>query len=544
MKTMDVLVVGAGPAGLSAAIEARRYGAKVLLADEQDMPGGQLFKQIHKFFGSKKHWAGKRGYAIGMELFNEAQSMGVEILLKTKVLGIFKDHFVSWIVDDRSMSGLKARCIVLATGGIEKAFTFPGWTLPGVITAGAAQTFCNIERVLPGKRVLMIGSGNVGLIVSFQLLQAGAEVAAVVEAAPSISGYLVHASKIRRAGVPIFTGQTIKEARGSTKIEEVVLRSVDGVHRHRAGTQKSFTVDTICLSVGLSPDTRLARMAGLSMYYAPQLGGFLPVHDRTMKSSVEGIYIAGDLAGIEEANTALDEGRLAGTCAAESLGFGDTNLFQHVRSELWQRLDGLRRGPFGHDRFICKQDIILTGSPERIPKDKRISNHPESEGKLKNVNGVPSLVDLQHLPGYPSPARIKRGAVACIECAEEIPCDPCVEACSFGAISIGPNITDLPRLAEDKCRGCGLCITACPGQVIFLMDYTFSEDKASLSLPYEFLPYPKTGERVWGVNRRGEPVATAEVLRVQTREDFDKTAIVTIAFDKKYIHHVRSFTKR
>ncbi len=205
MREVELLVVGAGPAGLGAAIEASRYGAKVLLVDDKDKPGGQLFKQIHKFFGSKEHLAGIRGFDIGLHLLKEADSQGVEISLETKVLGIMENGIISLLVNEKEMKSIKAKKIVLATGGIEKALSFPGWTLPGVMSAGAAQTLINIERVLPGERILMVGSGNVGLIISYQLLQAGADVVCIVEAAPSITGYLVHAGKVMRAGVPIYT---------------------------------------------------------------------------------------------------------------------------------------------------------------------------------------------------------------------------------------------------------------------------------------------------------------------------------------------------
>ena len=215
-RTYDVLVVGAGPAGLAAAIETARRGARTLLVDENGKPGGQLFKQIHKFFGSHEHRAGVRGYDIGRQLLEDAEGAGVTVMLDSVVHGLFENR-VAILQAGRQIT-VEAGRIILATGASENAAAFPGSTLPGVMGAGAIQTMINVHRVLPGKRIVMLGSGNVGLIVSYQLMQAGAEVLALVEAMPSIGGYGVHAAKIRRAGVPILIGTTISRALGNGKV--------------------------------------------------------------------------------------------------------------------------------------------------------------------------------------------------------------------------------------------------------------------------------------------------------------------------------------
>ena len=172
MRETELAIVGAGPAGLAAAIEASSTGAKVTLVDENNRPGGQLFKQIHKFFGSREHYAGVRGFEIGSRLLEETKAKGVEVMLDTVAWGIFEGNTLGLVSDGKTIQ-LKPRKLILATGAMERPIVFPGWTLPGVMGAGAAQTLINLHRVLPGQRVLMVGSGNVGLIVSYQLLQAG-----------------------------------------------------------------------------------------------------------------------------------------------------------------------------------------------------------------------------------------------------------------------------------------------------------------------------------------------------------------------------------
>jgi thioredoxin reductase len=360
MRKTELAIVGAGPAGLSAAIEAAGAGVQVILVDENRKPGGQLFKQIHKFFGSKEHYAGVRGFDIGVKLLEEVERCGAEVMLDSVVWGIFKGHTLG-IIHDRKSIYLKADKILLATGAMENALAFPGWTLPGVMGAGAVQTLMNIHRVLPGRRAIMIGSGNVGLIVSYQLLQAGAQVVAVLEAAPRIGGYGVHASKLRRNGVPILTSTTIKEAKGRGKVEKAILIRLDQDWRQIPGSEEEYDVDLICLAVGLSPLSELAWMAGCRFEYIPELGGHVPVHDSNMETTVPGIYVAGDIAGIEEASTAMEEGKLAGIAIAEALGYLPPEEAKARKDAVLRRLDELRKGPFGEMRRRAKERLRRRG---------------------------------------------------------------------------------------------------------------------------------------------------------------------------------------
>ena len=170
MERFDLIVVGAGPAGLSAAIEGAKKGMRVVVFDENDRPGGQLFKQIHKFFGSKEHKAKIRGFRIGQQLLKEAADVGVKVVLGATVEGLYLDKEVTVKIGEK-LYHYKGDAILVATGASENMVTFPGWTLPGVIGAGAAQTMMNLHGVKPGSKILMLGTGNVGLVVSFQLLQ-------------------------------------------------------------------------------------------------------------------------------------------------------------------------------------------------------------------------------------------------------------------------------------------------------------------------------------------------------------------------------------
>ncbi|MEN6600284.1 MAG: NAD(P)/FAD-dependent oxidoreductase [Rectinema sp.] len=360
-NSKPAVVIGAGPAGLCAAIELKKAGAPVILMDENAKPGGQLFKQIHKFFGSKEHKAGVRGFDIGNELLAESLQLGIDVRLNTEVVGIEKDQKV-WAVENRTRSYvIDADRIIIATGATENALSFEGWTLPGVMTAGCAQTLINVHRVLPGHCVLMVGSGNVGVIVAYQLLQAGAEVAAVIEAAPNLGGYGVHTAKVRRAGVPFFTSTTVIKAEGKESVERAVIANVDSKFIPIAGTEKILDVDTICIAVGLTPSIELASLAGCGMMYVPELGGNMPIHNEYMQTTIETVYIAGDIAGVEEASTAMEEGRLAGIHAAWAMGYMTEQEMQSKTEKTRERLAALRQGIFGLKRLIAKERVIQRG---------------------------------------------------------------------------------------------------------------------------------------------------------------------------------------
>lgn len=359
-KRVQVLVIGAGPAGLAAAITCKQAGAEVLLVDSNLKAGGQLFKQIHKFFGSSAHRAGVRGIDIGYDMQQEAKKLGVTVWLNSTVIGCYAGHQVaiehgSDVDPEKKLEIVIAEKIVIATGASENAVRFDGWTMPGVMGAGAVQTMINVNRVLPGKRVLVVGSGNVGLIVSYQLMQAGAKVVKLVEAAPNVSGYGVHAAKISRAGVEILTSHTILKANGKDRVESAVISEVDERFRPIPGTEELIECDAIALAVGMTPVAKLTRMFGCEMTFIPAFSGWVPLHNEEMESSEEGIYVVGDATGIEEANTALEEGRLAGVGIARALGLISDETAKKRNSEIWDRLKSLRGGGHGQARQKAKE---------------------------------------------------------------------------------------------------------------------------------------------------------------------------------------------
>ena len=509
MKRYDLIIVGAGPSGLSAAIEAAKRGLKVVVFDENEKPGGQLFKQIHKFFGSKEHKAKIRGFVIGEQLLEEADKLGVEVVLNATVIGLYQDKEITVRIGE-AVYHYKGDAIVVATGAAENMVTFPGWTLPGVIGAGAAQTMMNLHGVKPGKKILMLGSGNVGLVVSFQLMQCGCEVVALVDAAPRVGGYGVHAAKVARTGVPFYLSHTIVKAEGEEYVTGVTIAEVDSHFRFVPGTEKHFDVDTICLAVGLSPMSQLLKMAGCEMEDNPKRGGQVPVCDEYGRTSIPGVFVAGDVSGIEEASSAMIEGRMAGIAASQYLGYIEKEELDTELAALDRALDGLRQGMFapknrGKEIMETEEGIAVSAS------------------LLKH--GFVADDEIERYPGVTH----KAGVHPVMECTQNIPCNPCQDACPKGCISIGAKITSLPVVVENsQCVNCGMCVASCSGQAIFLVDETYEDGYASVTLPYEFLPLPEVGTKGAGLGRNGQKVCDAEVVQVRNVKAFDKTNLLTI----------------
>jgi ferredoxin len=164
------------------------------------------------------------------------------------------------------------------------------------------------------------------------------------------------------------------------------------------------------------------------------------------------------------------------------------------------------------------------------------------KGSLKTT-GAPSLEELHNSPAYPTNEQLRKGPIAIIECIEEIPCNPCEAACSRGAITVGENITSLPKIDFEKCIACGACIAACPGLAIYIKDYTYSDTMALLSFPYEYYPLPQAGDTVQAVDRHGKYICDGKVIRVQNPKSNDHTAVITIEYPNEYFEEVVSIKR-
>jgi len=302
IETVEVecLIIGGGPAGLSAAIELGKAGVRTLIVDDKHRLGGKLVLQTHKFFGSiDACYAGTRGIDIATKLEREVRQFeNVRVWLNTTALAVFSDRKVGILREGRYVV-VQPHVLLVATGAREKSLAFKGNTLPGVYGAGAFQTLVNRDLVRPTERLFIVGGGNVGLIAGYHALQAGIQVVGLCEALPDCSGYKVHKDKLIRLGVPIYTSHTVLSANGEREVESVTIAQIDENWRPIPGTEKTFACDTVLVAVGLDPVDEF-------VHKAREFG--LPV------------FAAGDAEEIAEASAAMFTGRIRGLEIARSLG--------------------------------------------------------------------------------------------------------------------------------------------------------------------------------------------------------------------------------
>ena len=347
MEHRKLIIIGGGPAGLSAAKVAAEAGLESLIIERDFKVGGQLVKQTHMFFGSEKQYAKTRGVDIAKILINDVEKYSdmIEIMTETTVVGLYKDNVLS-ILQGETYRKISFDALIVATGASEKFLAFENNDLPGIYGAGAVQTLMNVNGVLPGDKVVMVGSGNIGLIVSYQLLQAGVQVLKVLEAADSIGGYKVHASKLKRLGVDILTKHTVKKAVGKDKLEKIIVSKLDDKWDYIEGSEFEIETDSLCISVGLNPMGNLLSMVDAEMKYIPKLGGLVPVIDHHHETTRKNIFVAGDVCGVEEASSAIVEGYLTGLLVSDRLGLRHPN-YDDLYEDFNRQLYNLRSGPFG-----------------------------------------------------------------------------------------------------------------------------------------------------------------------------------------------------
>ena len=269
---IPVLIIGGGPAGMSAAIELGRLGVNCIICDDKQELGGKLGLQTHNFFGSIRDcFAGSRGMDIGVNLASIIEeNKTVQKWINSPVVGVFSDGLVGIVKDDR-YTIVRPERLLVAAGAREKTLAFPGCDLPGVYGAGAFQTLVNRDLIKPTDKLFIVGGGNVGLIGAYHALQAGIDVSGIVEALPKCGGYKVHLDKIKRLGIPIYTSHTILRAEGNDHLERVIICQIDDKFRPIPGTETVFDADTLLIAVGLTPVDELKAQAekfGLKTYSA------------------------------------------------------------------------------------------------------------------------------------------------------------------------------------------------------------------------------------------------------------------------------------
>jgi NADPH-dependent 2,4-dienoyl-CoA reductase/sulfur reductase-like enzyme len=329
----DLAVIGAGPAGLAAALTAAELGFKVALIDELPTLGGQYLAQRPAMDG---HAPVSVAEQTGQDLIRNLRSAPVEWRSETLVWHLAGDLTLSLYRRGEVTSPLHARAVILATGAREQMVPFPGWTLPGVMTVGAAQLLAKRHGLTPGKRVLVAGSGPLLLPAAAKLAELGAEVVGILEAThpaawlrhgPAVWGNWDrlnegrhYISALRKAHIPYHFGRTVIKAVGGDRLVVAVVAQLDGQGSLIPGTEERVSVDALCVGFGLVPNIELAQLAGAALCFKPERGGWVPRLDQNSQTTVSGLFVAGEAASIAGAGAAMLEGRLAALGAGCRLG--------------------------------------------------------------------------------------------------------------------------------------------------------------------------------------------------------------------------------
>ena len=360
----DLIIVGAGPAGLSAALTATEHGLRVIVIDEQHDVGGQIFRQAPSTFKSEPSSAFK-SYPFGRQLLERArQSTRIQWRFGNTAWGVFRapDHpgVRVGINQGNQASLIDGAALLIATGAYDLPVAFPGWTLPGVMSAGGVQTLMKSQFLRPGKRFVLAGSHPLLLLVADLLVESGAEVAEVAIARPkpalaemlsswrAVPGHLNlfrqaagALRNLRRHRVPIRFGTLLTRATGKEAVEHVVLNDATPQWEPIAGTERTLPADILVTGYGLLASTELARQAGCASVWRPAHGGWIVSHDERMRTSQPRIFVAGEPAGVGGAEMAAIEGRIAALQAVLDLR-GDAPD-QVIQASLRQEDDARRK---------------------------------------------------------------------------------------------------------------------------------------------------------------------------------------------------------
>ena len=332
---IDLLVVGAGPAGLAAACTARARGASVIVIDDRPMAGGQFFKQIAPSHHCERQ--PDRQFEQGAALIRRARSMGVAIVPDALVWGVFGPREISVIASGEALL-YRPRQLMLTPGAYEYTAPFPGWTLPGVTTTGGAQTLARAYRVAPGERIVIAGNGPLNLQLAVELQAGGANVVTVLESAPRpglaqwrpvlsalreapglVADGLAYLAKLRAARVPVLWDARVIAAEGHSRVERITYVRGTGT--------TTLDCDTLCVGYGFAPATDIARALGCDHSFVDRHVGYLTTDiDADGRTSVPGVLAAGDGTRVGGVRAALARGTLAGHAAADALGLPEPSM--------------------------------------------------------------------------------------------------------------------------------------------------------------------------------------------------------------------------
>jgi NADPH-dependent 2,4-dienoyl-CoA reductase/sulfur reductase-like enzyme len=395
---VDVLVIGAGPAGLAAAISAKKAGVdNLIVLEREDHPGGILRQCIHNGFGLHRFKEELTGPEYAQRDIDTAAEMGIDIRTGVTVLSVSNEKRVTAVSRENGLQIFEAKSIVLAMGCRERprgALAIPGTRCAGIYSAGTAQKFVNLEGYMPGRRVVILGSGDIGLIMARRMTLQGAKVLACVELMPYSSGLNRNIVQcLQDYNIPLYLSHTVIDIHGKERLTGVTVAKVDENRRPIPGTEMEFECDTLLLSVGLIPENELSAGAGVAL--SPVTSG--AVVSDTLETSVPGVFACGNVLHVHDlVDHVSNESFRAGEMAAR-YAKGERRTGREIPVKDGKGVRGVvpQKLLLGDDT----QDVNLMFRPDQVYRDHYLTVYADGKplSSLKKMILTPGEMVVQPL---------------------------------------------------------------------------------------------------------------------------------------------------
>ena len=368
MKTYDIVIIGGGPAGLAAAVSARKNGVESILILERDRElGGILNQCIHNGFGLHTFKEELTGPEYADRFIRQVKELCIEYKLHTMVMNISSSKIITAMNREEGLFDIQAKAVILAMGCRERprgALNIPGYRPAGIFSAGTAQRLVNIEGYLPGREIVILGSGDIGLIMARRMTLEGARVKVVAELMPYSGGLKRNIVQcLDDYGIPLKLSHTVVDIKGKERLESVILAEVDDNRKPIPGTEEEYSCDTLLLSVGLIPENELSRDMGVTIN--PVTSG--PKVNESLETNIEGVFACGNVLHVHDlVDFVSEEAGAAGRNAACYVKAGEKRSGTETADIVLEAVEGVR--------YTVPETINIARMDEELTVRFRVGN--------------------------------------------------------------------------------------------------------------------------------------------------------------------------